>query len=137
MSFPKSLAPLFIFVTFLLAPVVNGQINPQTTKITEPPIKCIVLKHPAANDAATFFATSTAISFEVYKPGNMKKILAELAKDPEVENAKAGTVTGDYHQVTLSVKTTKDKMWYVSLFKKAGLNNIKINNNPVVEVDKM
>ena len=133
----KTLSLSLLLAAALYSPAAYAQVNPQTTKITETPPKSIVIKHPAANDPATFFATSNTFMFEVYKPGNMAKIIAEISKDPNVDVCKEGAVTGDYHQVSLVVKAMKDKMWYAALFKKAGLTMIKVNNNPVVEVDKM
>ena len=116
---------------------VNGKINAIAGDYKEMPIKTIVIKHPAANDPATFFSTNTLFSFEVYKPGDMSKIIAAIKQDPDVLECGKGNVTGDYHQVNLSLKTTKDKAWFAALFKKAGLASIKINNNPIVEVAKM
>lgn len=104
---------------------------------TETPAKTICIKHPMANDVDRFFSNNSAIMFEVYKPGDMVIIMELLKKDNNIKECQAGTVTGDYHQLTLVVKDQKDKAWYAALFKKAGLNTIKINNNPIVTVDKM
>ncbi len=114
-----------------------AQANPAAIKSAEMSAKTIIIKHPMANDPATFFATNTLITFEIYKPGDIAKAISVMSKDPNVADCKMGAVTGDYYQVNLTVKSLKDKMWYGTLFKKAGLNTIKINNNPIVEVGKM
>jgi hypothetical protein len=107
------------------------------SKSAETPAKTICIKHPMANDVDRFFSNNSAIMFEVYKPGDMVNIMELLKKDSNVKECQAGTVTGDYHQLTLVVKVQKDKAYYAALFKKAGLTTIKINNNPIVAVDKM
>jgi len=131
----------FTLSLLLSAAAINthsyAQANPAAIKTATMPDKTIIIKHPMANDPATFFATNSLITFEIYKPGDIAKIIAALAKDPDVVDCRMGTVTGDYYQVNLTVKVSKNKMWYGALFKKAGLNTIKINNNPIVDVEKM
>lgn len=132
-------------LTLFLSTVAMGSSHAQPTALTsktyaDTPAKTIIIKHPAANDVATFFSSSTVYSFEVFKPGTsaeMDKIVATLKKDAEVADVAVGKVTGDYHAITVTVKSVKNKMYFSSLFKKAGLNTIKINNNPITEVDKM
>jgi len=107
---------------------------------SETPAKTIVFKHPLANDANTFFASGTVFNFEVYKAGSKEevaKIVAALKSDAAVELVNEGTITGDYQAFTLVLKSAKTKAWFAAEFKKAGLNTIKLNNNPVVEVEKM
>jgi hypothetical protein len=106
----------------------------------ETPAKTIVIKHPDAADANKFFSKSTMVFFEVYKAGSKEELAAiikSLKSDKNVESVTEGNVAGDYQGLTIVLKTTKDKAWFASQFKKAGLNHIKINNNPVVEVSKM
>jgi ABC-type glycerol-3-phosphate transport system substrate-binding protein len=106
----------------------------------ETPVKTVVIKHPMANDAAKFFSSSKIVNFEIYKPGTKEevaKIIASLKKDAAVESVNEGVVTGDYHAVTIVLKSEKNKEWFAAEFKKAGLNTIKMNNNPIVEVDKL
>jgi len=106
----------------------------------ETPVKTIVVKHPMANDAGKFFSASKVVFFEIYKPGTKDekaKIISSLKNNPDVETVTEGAVVGDYHGITIVLKTEKNKQWFVSEFKKAGLNTIKMNNNPIVEVDKL
>jgi hypothetical protein len=35
------------------------------------------------------------------------------------------------------LKLNKNKAWFIKSFKKAGLKTIKINNNPIIEIDKI
>lgn len=104
------------------------------------PEKTIVIKHPAAFNVDDFFATNKFLMFEIYKVGsteNLNKVIASFKKNPDVEACEIGPLTGDYQAVSISIKSTKNKQWFAELFKKAGLTTIKINNNPVVKVDKM
>ena len=102
------------------------------------PAKTIVIKNMAADDTKTFFSTSQVYNFEVYQAGkDMPAIIASLLSDKSVANCIAGTVVGDFTSVTLVLKTNKDKAWFISQFKKAGLNTIKINQKEVQNVDKM
>ena len=106
----------------------------------ETPSKTICIKNAQAADADKFFSTSTIVMFEVYKAGSKEevaKIIKSLKLDPNVESVNEGALTGDYQAITITLKSTKDKAWFIKEFKKAGLNHIKINNNPVVEVDKI
>jgi hypothetical protein len=107
----------------------------------EIPARTIILKHPMAADANKYFASGTFFHFEVYKPGSsddVAKILAALKSDPAVESVSLGALTGgDYQAITLTLKTAQNKAWFISEFKKAGLNTIRINNNPVVAIEKI
>lgn len=131
-------------VSLMLAATLNiadsfAQQNPPPSEknIIDPPSNTIFIKNPAASQPATFFSTSIVLSFEIYKPTEISKIVSTLAKDPNVASCLPGKITGDFQQVSLTVKASKDKMWYAALFKKAGLATIKINNDPIVDIDKM
>ena len=119
--------------------LANTRVN--SVYSNETPAKTVIIKHALANDANKFFSSSTVISFEIYKPGTkeeLAKIVASLKKDPAVESVNEGVVTGgDYYAMTIVLKSEKNKAWFVAEFKKAGLNTIKMNNNPIVEVDKL
>ncbi len=104
------------------------------------PVKTIVFKNPAATDLDKFFSTGTIFNFEVYKVGTkeeLDKMVASLQKDPAVETVALGKVTGDYQAFTLVLKASKNKAWFSGAFKKAGFAAVKINNNPIVDVDKL
>lgn len=134
-----SLAVTVILINFASGAYgqVNGQTNLTGVHYAEIPAKTLFIKHPAANDPATFFSTNTNFSLDIYKPGDMDKIIAALKKDPQVQSCSKGTLTGDYQQFNLTVKSTKNKMWFISLFKKAGISTVKINNNNIVEIERM
>jgi len=107
---------------------------------SEPPAKTVFFKHPNAVDLNQFFSESKIYMFEVYKIGNkedLAKVIKSLSSDKEVENVSAGVVTGDYQAIQMLLKTTKDTAWFIKQFQKAGLKTIKINNNPIVEVEKL
>lgn len=104
------------------------------------PAKTIVIKNMAAEDINKYFSTGTIFNFEVYKVGTKADIDALIAlfqKDAAVESLNMGTTTADFQAFTLVLKTAKDKQWFINAFKKAGLNSIKVNRNPVVEVEKL
>lgn len=116
---------------------VNGQVNATAASFQETPANTIIIKSPAANDPATFFSTSTIYTIYIYKPGDLSKIVSSFSKNAAVESCTKVTANSDYHELSLTLKATKDKMWFISLFKAAGLNKIKINNNPITELEKM
>lgn len=106
----------------------------------ELPAKTICIKHPMANDANSFFSTTTNLFFEVYKPGSkadFTAILDKLKQTEGVQNVTPGNITGDFFGVNLSLKGLKDKAWFIQAFKKAGLEYIKLNNNEAVSLDKL
>jgi hypothetical protein len=106
----------------------------------ETPVKTICIKNPNAGDVANFFASTKVLNFEIYKAGDkadLKKIITALKSDANVESVTEGVLTGDYQAITLVLKKEQKKEWFITTFKKAGLNTIKINNNPIVEEDKL
>lgn len=135
MQILKTLTLTFFLSTAMFS-VSNAQVNPATV-ITETQPNTVVIKHPAANNPATYFSTSPMFNFEIYKPGDIQKIVAEMAKDPDVQMAKVGGVNGDYYMVNLGLKSIKDKTWFAAFFKKSGIKMVKINTNPPVEVEKL
>lgn len=131
-----------LLISFMLtgAAVNASAVTTSLAVYNETPAKTIVIKHPEAASADKYFAKSTVVMFEVYKAGTkdeVAKIIKSLQSDANVESATEGKLTGDYQAITLTLKSTKDKAWFVKQFKKAGLNHIKINNNPVVEIEKL
>jgi len=113
-------------------------LNKNLNIYTEPPVKTICIKNSAAGDVNNFFSHLTVLNFEVYKPGTeLAKIVKALKSNSDVESCIEGKATGDYQAITLTLKNQKDKAWFAAEFKKAGLGHIKINNNPIVEVEKM
>jgi hypothetical protein len=138
----KTLKTLYVSLFLAYAGTSTGwSANPMfTVRLNETPVKTVVIRHPMADDASKFFSASTVVHFEVYKPGTQQEkaaIIAALQKDAVVETVSEGPVVGDYHSITLVLKSVKDKAWFVAAFKKAGLNTIKMNNNPIVNVDKL
>ena len=125
------------------ATALIGSINNFAAKVffVETPPKTIVVKHPLADDANKFFSSSVVINFEIYKPGtkeDLARIIAALKNDPAVESVNEGAITGvDYYAMSIVLRTEKNKSWFIAAFKKAGLNTIKMNNKPVIEVEKL
>jgi hypothetical protein len=105
----------------------------------EIPAKTVVIK-AGNSDAGAYFSAASSVSFEIYKAGTPEDIQAIVKKiqgNKDVESASAGKVTGDYSMVNVKLKSAKDKAYWISLFKAAGLGHIRFNNNPVVETDQM
>lgn len=130
-----------IVATLLVTAGANATEN-ETSKLvySETPAKTVCIKHPEAADVNKYFSTSTVVMFEVYKAGtqgDVAKMIKALKSDSNVQSVTEGALTGDYQAITLTLKSAKDKSWFISEFKKAGLSHIKINNNPIVEVDKL
>lgn len=125
-----------------LSAVTTASVNSNIEKVVlkETPAKTICIKNAMASDANKFFSTTTSFYFEVYKPGSKAELVAiidKLKATEGVENCTPGNVTGDYYAITLTLKSAKDKVWFAKTVKAAGLGHIKINNNEVVEVEKM
>lgn len=140
MKMLRTLPVSLLLAIALISIPVYGKINTPAMHYAETPAKTIIIKHPAASNPATFFSSGTVYTFEVYKAGSaddIAMIVKALSKDANVESCTEGVLTGDYKGFMLTLKSAKDKAWFASLFKKAGLNTIKINNNPIVAVDKM
>lgn len=119
---------------------VNATSNTAYAVFKELPAKTVCVKNAQANDADTFFSSSNSYFFEVYKPGtkaDLIDIVNKLKAQEGVESCSPGTITGDYCAITLTLKTKKDKAWFVNAFTKAGLGHIKLNNAEVVEVGKL
>jgi len=106
----------------------------------ETPAKTVCIKAAGANNANVFFSTSSAVAFEIYKPGNAEELSAivkKLKATDGVENVMTGKATGDYQMLNVVLKTNKDKTYWISLFKAAGCGHIKLNADPIVELDKI
>ena len=103
----------------------------------ETPAKTIVIKNPAADDVNTFFSGSQTYFFEVYKIGEAKVVIDLIKKNKDVETCVANNVIGDYTPITVSLKSTKNKAFFITLFKSAGLNTIRINHKEICIVEKM
>ncbi len=132
---------LAVLITSVSQPVLAGKdFTGAGILYSETPAKTICIKSPAADNTNGFFSSTTTLFFEVYKAGNKEEIAAivkTLSKNSNVRSCSEGLLTGDYQAFTIDLKSTMDKAAFVKLFKSAGLNTIKINNNPVVAVDKM
>ena len=122
-------------VTLLGSNIVRSVVS-----ISETPAKTVIIKAGGAANANTFFSTTKAVSFEVYKAGSADELAAMISKikaHEGVEIVITGKTTGDYTNVNVSLKEVKDKAYWIGLFKAAGLGHVKINNNPVTDVEKM
>ena len=140
MKILKTLSISFLLGAAMVNSTVSANNNNVTINFSEIPAKTVCIKNAAAADVNKFFSEVTVLTFEVYKAGSaadVAKIVASLKKSNAVESVTEGNVTGDYHAITLTLKSAKNKAWFATEFKKAGLNTIRINNNPIVEVEKM
>lgn len=140
MKFIKILTFALFFTTTIVNSTIYGNNKSLVLKIDDTPAKTICIKNPAASNTTQFFSNSTSFSFEIYKAGSkddVLKIIKFFKNDPAVENCIEGVLTGDYLAISLTLKSNKNKAWFIKSFKKAGLKTIKINNNPIVEIDKI
>lgn len=132
-------ASLLLSVCTLQATAAKS-LNKANYIFAETPAKTIVIKNPSAGDVNKFFASTTVLMFEVYKAGtaeDLAKIIKSLSSDTNVDRCDQGVLSGDYQAITLTLKSNKDKAYFIKLFKKAGLGTIKINNNAIVAVDQL
>ena len=140
MQILKTLSISFLLSLAMISSPVVGKNNTSSIILADIPVKTVCIKNPAAADANKFFSEVTVLSFEVYKAGSkdeVAKIINVLKKDAAVESVTEGTLNGDYQSITITLKSAKNKTWFATQFKKAGLNTVRINNNPIIEVDKM
>lgn len=135
-----------IFKSLLVAALLGGPVagvNASVAShivINQYPAKTVCIKHPQATNVNQFFSGANVLMFEIYKGGTeaeIGQIVKALEADPNIESAVMGPLTGDFQAVTITLKSNKDKAWFMKQFKKAGLTHIKINNNQPVELDKL
>jgi hypothetical protein len=109
---------------------------PAVSPANDYPERTAVFKSPDAADHDRFFSAATVYVFELYKAGSaadLKVMLDLLRKETIVESCLAGKKTGDYQQVTLTLKNKTDKHTFIRLFTRAGIGHVKINQEPVAE----
>ncbi len=131
---------IFVFALGLANATTLVGPNNSIIVIKELPAKTICIKHPLASDPVKFFSTGTSFHFEVFKPGtkaDLMSIIDKLKKVEGVENCLPGNVNGDYYSVELTLKSAKDKAWFINAFKAAGLDHIKINNSEPTPLEKL
>lgn len=137
-----------VFKTLALACLLAGAATNGSASNLIPPVKLqestpartIVIKNMEAEDLDKFFSNVTMLNFEVYKVGSkadIANLIAEVQKQAGVESLNLGVTTGDYQAFTLVLKKAQTKQWFVALFKQAGLDHIKVNRRPVVQVEKL
>lgn len=131
----------FAFALFLLSTSFNYATNfPQMVISTDIPAKTIILKYPAAANINQYFASATMVTFEVYKAGtkaDLAQIITSLKSNKVIASCSEGILTGDYQAITITLTVAQNKAWFISLFKAAGLNTIKVNADPIIEVEKL
>ena len=103
----------------------------------EYPAKTVCIKHPAAENVNKYFSEATVISFEVFKLDDKATYIKYLQSNPDVESVTEGGLTGDFQMFTITMKTAKNKAWFVALLKRAGSRDIKINNMSVKSLDNL
>jgi hypothetical protein len=136
----KAFALMLLLAAGTTQPYASEAQSPASPVFNEFPARTIFIKSPMAADPTAFFAASKALMFEVYKVGSgsdLEKIIKTFRADPAVESFNSGVLTGDYQAFVLILKTNKDKAWFSAMFKKAGLNTIKLVHNDVIPVEKM
>ena len=129
MKLIKTLALSLILSTVVITATASNKLTTITKAVTTPD-KTICIKNPSAADADKFFSTITTLNFEIYKPGSVEfvnSVVETLRKNPTIASVTIGKVTGDYHAITIVLKSTNSKEFFVGNFKRAGLFNIKIN----------
>lgn len=104
---------------------------------TEYPAKTVCIKHPAAENINAYFSEATMISFEIFKIGDKDAFIQSLKSNSDVESVDEGVLTGDFQMITITMRTAKNKAWFVALMKRAGAHDIKINNMPLKALDEL
>lgn len=135
------------FALTLIAVILFGTLYFSATEFSHPllraqvvPPKTVVLKHPAAGQLNSFFAQTTVFTLYLYQYGtqqDLQALLLKLKKDKAVNSCVLGTLTGDYQALEVSLKQAQSKSWFVLWLKNAGLNSLKINNDPVKLLDQI
>lgn len=128
---------LSIFALLISSLLISSNNTKPLVLFGETPAKTIVIKNPAADDVNTFFSNSQVYSFEVFKIGDVKAVIDLIKKNKDVESCSAANAIGDFTPITLSLKSKKNKDFFIALFKNAGLMNIRINHKELSAVDKM
>lgn len=139
MKLIKTLALSLVLSTVVSTASATNQLTTITKAITIPD-KTICIKNPGATDVNKFFSSITMLNFEIYKPGSVdfvNSVVETLKRNPSIESVTIGKVTGDFHAITIVLKSTNSKEFFINNFKRAGLSNIKINNNDAVSLDKL
>jgi hypothetical protein len=139
MKLIKTLALSLILSTVVITATASNKLITIAKAVTTPD-KTICIKNPNAADADKFFSTITTLNFEIYKPGSVEfvnSVVETLRKNPTIASVTIGKVTGDFHAITIVLKSANSKEFFVGNFKRAGLFNIKINNNDAVSLDKI
>jgi hypothetical protein len=130
-----------IAISLLAIGIATAQTPQAQAAITyEMPLKTVIIKDPAANEAAEYFSTVTMLKFWIYKAGttdDVKKMSAVFTGDPAVKQFSEGTTNGDYKEFTLELKSPKNKEWFVEKLRKAGCLYIKVNQREVAEIGKL
>jgi hypothetical protein len=129
----KKLSSLLVIILTVLSLSIQAQ-------STELPAHGVSIKNPAADNANTFFSSSTSYYFEVYKVGGKEgidHIKKSFEEDPAVASIQEGRATGDYQSFTLILKTAQTKGWFGTAFKNAGLTHIRLNRQAVIPVEKL
>lgn len=140
MTILKTLSITFLLAGSMITSASFAANHPVVSVSNEIPVKTIFIKNMAAEDINKFFSSGTIFNFEVYKIGtktDISALIAAFQKDPNVESLNMGVTTGDYQAFTLVLKSAQNKQWFIDAFKRTGLNTIKVNRNPIVEVDKL
>ena len=140
MKIIKTLTFTLLFTGAVFNSSIYGNNKSLVSKIDDIPSKTICIKNPAASNTTDFFSNTIQFSFEIFKAGSkddVLKIINSFKNDPSVESCSEGVLTGDYLAISLTLKLNKNKAWFIKSFKKAGLKTIKINNNPIVEIEKI
>ncbi len=139
MKLIKTFALSLLLSTVVVSATASNKLTTITKAVTIPD-KTICIKNPNAVDADKFFSSITMLNFEIYKPGSVEfvnSVVETLRKNPTIESVTIGKVTGDFHAITIVLKSANPKEFFVNNFKRAGLFNIKINNNDAVSIDKI
>ena len=140
MKIIKTLTFTLLFAVAVVNSSIYGFNKSLVLKIDDTPSKTICIKNPAASNTTDFFSNTIQFSFEIFKAGSkddVLKIINSFKNDAAVESCSEGVLTGDYLAISLTLKSNKNKAWFIKSFKKAGLKTIKINNNPIVEIEKI
>jgi hypothetical protein len=127
-----------LFFAMLLASFVfsNYSVNAQQN---ETPKDTLVIKHPAATDLSRFFSGSTVYNLWIYspKPAALDELIKTFKNEKVVQDCTMGAAAGEYSEIVINLKEAKNKDWFISRFKEAGILFIKVNNNGAIAIEKI
>jgi hypothetical protein len=119
-----------IFLCVLLLFAVPVSVDAQSAQGAPAP-KTVIIKTPASMTLQDYFSSGKDLSFWIYSTGGsqeMQKFITAFKTDANVLRCDKGSANGDYQEIMVGLKSSKDYAWFRSLFQKAGLQQLRFNH---------